>query len=55
MKNLKVTGQNKNYFVKSIVLTAIPTTTIIITIIIIIIIIVIKVKNSILETCFFKQ
>ena len=53
MKNLKVTGQNKNYFVKSIVLTAIPTTTIIITIIIIII--VIKVKNSILETCFFKQ
>ena len=51
MKNLKVTGQNKNYFVKSIVLTAIPTTTIIITIIII----VIKVKNSILETCFFKQ
>ena len=54
MKNLKVTGQNKNYFVKSIVLTAIPTTTIIITIIIIIII-VIKVKNSILETCFFKQ
>ena len=52
MKNLKVTGQNKNYFVKSIVLTAIPTTTIIITIIIII---VIKVKNSILETCFFKQ
>ena len=52
MKNLKVTGQNKNYFVKSIVLTAIPT--IIITIIIIIII-VIKVKNSILETCFFKQ
>ena len=52
MKNLKVTGQNKNYFVKSIVLTAIPTT-IIITIIIIII--VIKVKNSILETCFFKQ
>ena len=53
MKNLKVTGQNKNYFIKSIVLTAIPTTTIIITIIIIII--VIKVKNSILETCFFKQ
>ena len=53
MKNLKVTGQNKNYFVKSIVLTAISTTTIIITIIIIII--VIKVKNSILETCFFKQ
>ena len=52
MKNLKVTGQNKNYFIKSIVLTAIPTTTIIITIIIII---VIKVKNSILETCFFKQ
>ena len=52
MKNLKVTGQNKNYFVKSIVLTAIPTTTIIITIIIII---VIEVKNSILETCFFKQ